>query len=256
MKTLIIEDEKPAAAQLKRLLDRSAHFEGEVLGPIESIREAIEHLQSQRDYDLIFMDIHLVDGPSFEIFQSIEPPAPIVFCTAYDQYALEAFKLNSIDYLLKPIEPEELDRALKKFSKWHQAKSEPSLSADELLRMLTKPPQEKQYKQRFIVKLGDRIISLATNEIAYFYSADKATFVSGLNGKDYPLEQSLDQLEGILDPKRFFRINRKYLISFESIQDMRSYSGSRIKLQLSYSDDPDIMVSRDRTPEFKLWLDR
>lgn len=255
MKTLIIEDEKPAAAQLKRLLDRSAEFEGTIVGPIESIKDAIQHLEEHLDYDLIFMDIHLVDGPSFEIFQSLEPPAPIIFCTAYDQYALEAFKLNSIDYLLKPIEPADLDRALKKFSKWHQSKSQSSLSADVLLSMLAKPQKEKQYKQRFIIKLGDRILSLATTDIAYFYSADKASFVSSLGGKDYPLENSLDQLESILDPKRFFRINRRYLISFESIADMRSYSGSRIKLKLTNCDDPDIMVSRDRTPEFKLWLD-
>jgi DNA-binding LytR/AlgR family response regulator len=255
MKTLIIEDEKPAAQQLMRLLERSTEFNGSIEGPIESIEAAVEHLGNHGDYDLIFMDIHLVDGPSFEIFKSIEPPAPIIFCTAYDQYALEAFKLNSIDYLLKPIEPEELDRALVKFSRLYQ-NSESRLSADAILEMLSGSKETPQYKQRFIIKIGDRILSLASAELAYFYSADKATFGSTVDGKDYPLEYSLDQLEGMLNPEDYFRVNRKYLISHKSIADMRSYSGSRIKLELKHNDDSDLLVSRDKTADFKLWLDR
>jgi len=256
MKTLIIEDEKPAAQQLLRLLERSRVFEGSVEGPLQSINKAREHFQKHSDYDLIFMDIHLVDGASFEIFRDREPPAPLIFCTAYDQYALEAFKLNSIDYLLKPIDPADLDRALQKYKRWHQPGDEQSLSSRQIIDMLSRNTQQPVYKERFILKIGDRIRSLSSNEVAYFYAADKATFVSSLAGKTYPLDYSLDQLEGMLDPGIFFRINRKYIVRLESMVDMRSYSGSRIKLQLIHNADPDILVSRDRTAAFKLWLDR
>jgi len=256
MKTLIIEDEKPAAQQLMRLLERSPNFEGTVDGPLQSVAESIEHLQNNHDYDLIFMDIHLVDGPSFEIFESVSNEIPVVFCTAYDQYALEAFKLNSVDYLLKPIEPEELDRALIKYKQWYRSEEKNGLSADAILAMLKKPADKENYKQRFLVKLGDRIISCETQEIDFFYSAEKATFLQNKEAKSYPLEYSLDQLTDMLDPQQFFRINRKYLVRLRGIEDMRSYSGSRIKLLLRSCEDDDVLVSRDRTTEFKLWLDR
>lgn len=255
MRALIIEDEKPAAQQLIRILNKSEKFEGDIEGPLQSIEDTVAHLKREKDYDLIFMDIHLLDGPSFEIFKQVEPPAPIIFCTAYDQYALEAFKLNSVDYLLKPIDPEDLDRALGKFLKWHKQAQGERLSADAILKMLSGKDESPQFKERFIIKLGDRILSLATDDLGYFYSAEKATFTTTKDGKDYPLEYSLDQLESFLNPKKYFRINRKYLISLESIIEMRSYSGSRIKLQLQHSDDQDILVSRDKTSDFKLWLD-
>ncbi|QNR23105.1 LytR/AlgR family response regulator transcription factor [Croceimicrobium hydrocarbonivorans] len=256
MKILIIEDEKPAARQLERLLQRSEEFEGSIHGPLESIAQTVDHLREHSNYDLILMDIHLADGPSFEIFESVDPSTPIIFCTAYDQYALEAFKLNSIDYLLKPIEPADLDRALQKYKKLHAQRQTPELSAAEILKALQKPKEEsKSYKERFMIKLGDRIISRETREVQFFYSAEKASFLQDQDGRSYPIEYSLDQVEASVPNRDFFRINRKYLIRFEAIREMHSYSGSRIKLHLMHCDDDDILVSRDRTAEFKHWLD-
>ncbi len=256
MKVLIVEDEIPAARQLMRLLERSDLFEGEIEGPLGAISDAVAHLREQDNYDLIFMDIHLSDGPSFDIFKSIDLQVPIVFCTAYDQYALEAFKQNSIDYLLKPVEPEDLDRALEKFNKLHAREASSNFQADLLLQMLEDRKEDKPLKKRFLLKLGDRMLTKDIAEITCFYSADKASFLMDEKGKSYPVEYSLDQLESMTDRKHFFRINRKYLIRLESIEDMRSYSGSRIKLQLRHCDDNDILVSRDRTGEFKHWLDQ
>lgn len=256
MKVLIIEDEIPAARQLERLLSRSNHFDGKVEGPIASISDALDHLKENQDYDLIFMDIHLSDGPSFEIFKAIELKPPIVFCTAYDQYALEAFKQNSIDYLLKPVEPEDLDRALEKYKSLYSKSDSNSISTDTLLKALQKNKEEDGLKKRFLLKLGDRMITKQIDEVNCFFSADKASFLLDENGRSYPLEYSLDQLETMTSRQEFFRINRKYLIRLEAIEDMRSYSGSRIKLKIKGSDDDDILVSRDKTSDFKLWLDQ
>lgn len=258
MKVLIIEDELPAAKQLERLLSRSAHFEGRIEGPIATISEAVELLKEASDYDLIFMDIHLADGPSFEIFKQSDYSGPVVFCTAYDQYALEAFKQNSIDYLLKPLEPEDLDRALLKFHQFGSKEEASGLDTKALLEALQSQSQHNSttFKNRFLVKVGDRMLSIAVDDCLAFYSADKATFLLERNGKSYPLEYSLDQLAERINPKQFFRINRKYLIHLDAISDMRSYSGSRIKLMLKHLKDDDILVSRDKTSEFKHWLDQ
>lgn len=257
MKVLIIEDEAPAARQLMRLLDRSAFFEGEIVGPMATVTEARQHLQAQRDYDLIFMDIHLADGESFEIFEGLDLKVPLVFCTAYDQYALKAFKLNSVDYLLKPIEPAELDQALEKYRSLHPTeKKEQELSAQEILKLL-QPKQEaaESYKERFLLKVGDRMLTRSIEQVLYFYFVDKACFLVDDAGRPYPVEYSLDQLEQMCDPQRFFRINRQYLVSTEGIADMRLYSGSRVKLFLKHSEDADILVSRDKTARFKDWLE-
>lgn len=258
MKILIVEDELPAAKQLERLLNRSSHFEGSIEGPIATISEAVELLKDQADYDLVFMDIHLADGPSFEIFKRSAYSGPIVFCTAYDQYALEAFKQNSIDYLLKPVEPEDLDRALSKFHQLSAKEHGNRLDTQALLEALQTQSKKGQseFKSRFLVKLSDRMLTIAVADCLAFYSADKATFLLDRQGKSYPLEYSLDQLAGSINPKQFFRINRKYLIHLDAIDDMRSYSGSRIKLMIKHLMDNDILVSRDKTAEFKHWLDQ
>ncbi len=257
MRVLLIEDEKPAAKQLIRLLEKSNRFQGEIDGPIASIADSVNHLQKDDAYDLIFMDIHLADGPSFEIFEQLQPKAPIIFCTAYDQYALDAFKLKSIDYLLKPIEPEDLDRALEKYQALYKKEESPAGFSVELLHSILKTTQSpKSYKERFLLRIGDKILTRESKEIVAFHSADKATFLIDLKGKSYPLEYSLGQLEEILDPNDFFRINRQYLIRLSAIQSMHHFSGSRIKVILKNIEDPDILVSRDKTNEFKLWLDR
>lgn len=250
MNILIIEDEKPAAAQLSRLLLRELP-DANILGPLASIRESTAWLAANPKPDLIFLDIHLADGPSFEIFKDAPLSAPIIFCTAFDQYALDAFKLNSIDYLLKPVEPEDLQRALAKYKAQHQ--QEPNISKELILSMLQIP--EKKYKNRFVIKVGERLVAIETENVHFFYSAEKATFLQTDEGKKYVLDESLDKLESLMNPKQFFRISRKYLISYASIKETRSYSSSRYKLILQNSDDDDVLVSRDRTNGFKDWLD-
>lgn len=257
MKVLLIEDEKPAAKQLMRLLEKSESFDGIIEGPLASVEDSVAHLSEHSDYDLIFMDIHLADGPSFEIFESIQPETPIIFCTAYNQYALEAFKLRSIDYLLKPIDPNELDRALEKFNSLYAKKDQnQGLSAEVLQNLLQASQGGQNFKSRFLIRLGDKMITRQTQEIQAFYSADKASFLIDNNGRSYPVEYSLGQLESMLDPQDFFRINRQYLIRLAAIESMHNYSGSRIKIVLQNVEDSDILVSRDKTSEFKLWLDR
>ncbi len=250
MNILIIEDEKPAAAQLTRLILREVP-EANILGPLASIRESTSWFAINPKPDLIFLDIHLADGPSFEIFKNTPLSAPIIFCTAFDQYALDAFKLNSIDYLLKPVEPEDLQRALAKYKAQHR--QEPTISKELLMSMLQAP--EKKHKNRFVVKVGERLIAVETENIHFFYSAEKATFLQTDEGKNYVLDESLDKLEQLMDPKKFFRISRKYLISYASIKEVRSYSSSRYKLVLKNCTDDDVLVSRDRTSGFKDWLD-
>jgi DNA-binding LytR/AlgR family response regulator len=250
MHLLIIEDEKPAAKQLLRLLERELDS-FTVSGPLATISESKAWLANNPAPDLIFLDIHLADGPSFEIFRDQQAlSAPIIFCTAYNQYALEAFKLNSLDYLLKPVEPEELHRALKKFE---AQKPAPNLSQSLLLELLEKP--RNAFKKRFVIKVGDKLQPIETEQIHFFFSESKATFLQHENGRQYPLEQSLDKLEPVLNPKQFFRISRKYLVSYAAIDEVRSYSSSRLKLTLKNCPDTDVLVSRDRTGDFKRWLD-
>jgi len=248
MNFLIIEDEKPAAEQLKRLLRKSA-AEAFIHGPLQSVAEAVEWLEDNPAPDLVFLDIQLADGHSFEIFDKVELKSPVIFCTAYDQYALKAFKLKSIDYLLKPIDPAELGQALHKFREWDS----PAPVNIESLREAMSAPEN--YKSRFVIKVGDKLTVVATSDIDFFFSQSKSSFLQTNSGKQYPIDQSLDQLSDMLSPARFFRINRKYLISIDAIKDVRSYSSSRLKLKLRHCNDEDVLVSRDRTSDFKEWLD-
>ncbi len=252
MNVLIIEDEKPAAEQLMRLLRKelpNAFFHG----PLPSVKVSREWLDQNPAPDLIFLDIQLADGPSFEIFNGLKITAPIIFCTAYDQYALKAFQLNSIDYLLKPVEPEELRRALEKFSHWNATDDHQKYDAQILKQLLES--RENHYKTRFVIKVGDKLNVIEVPEIDFFVSSGKYTFLQTSSGRQYPVEQSLDRLQEILDPSQFHRINRRYIIRFPAIEEVRSYSTSRLKLQLRNCDDNDVMVSRNRTNGFKEWLD-
>ncbi len=250
MNILIVEDEKPAAEQLKRLLKRAVP-EAFVHGPLQSTAECIVWLKENPAPDLIFLDIQLADGHSFEIFDQIKISSPIIFCTAYDQYALRAFKLNSVDYLLKPVDPAELTRALGKYRQWHRNDS-PPLDISSLREALQTP---KEFKSRFVIKVGDKLSMVPTGEIDFFFSESKSTFLQTSAGKQYPLDHSLDQLAEMINPAQFYRINRKYLVNLKSIEDVRSYSSSRLKLQLRHCDDHDVLVSRDRTSDFKSWLE-
>lgn len=253
MTILIIEDEKPAADRLVRLL-KNHYPEAKYVQDIDSIKSAVNWFETHPKPDLFFLDIQLADGLSFEIFKQVEVNSPVIFCTAYDQYAMKAFELNSVDYLLKPIDPEDLEKAIEKFKTRFDKKPEASFDYSKLESLLNTKNQD--FKERFVVKVGDKIKAIPTKEIAFFYSESKATFAQDFNGKSFLIDFSLDQLLDILDPKKFYRLNRKYIASFESIEDMRSYSNSRLKLILKNCKDQDILMSREKVTDFKNWLDQ
>jgi two-component system response regulator LytT len=249
MNVLIIEDEIFAAEKLeKMLLDLDPSIR--ILAKLGSIYESSKWL-SEHTADLIFLDIQLSDGISFSIFEQVSVNAPIIFTTAYDQYAIKAFRLNSISYLLKPIKKSELLESLNKF---HQLKSAFRIDFDSLLAAVQE--KEPEYKKRFMIQIGEKIKKIETTEIAYFYVLDKSIYLKTFEGRSLPLEFALDKLENMLDPSRFFRINRKYLVSLESIANMVAYSRGRVKLELKPPADIEMetIVSIDRSTDFKKWL--
>ena len=254
MTVVIVEDEKMAADRLASLLHKH-NPEIEVLAHIESVKKGIQWFRDQAPPDLVFMDIQLADGLSFEIFEVVEVKAPIIFTTAYDEYALKAFKVNSIDYLLKPIDEDDLEAAFKKLSALrkadHQTPQVQSGQIEELVRMLSQP-----YKSRFIIKVGEHIKSVVVKDIVCFFSREKATFFTTREPRNYLIDYSLEQVEKMLDPQSFFRVSRKYIIALEAIQDIISYSNSRLKVILQQPADDEIIVSRERVGDFKRWLDR
>ena len=251
MNVLIIEDEPLAADQLENLA-RKINKEIRVLNRIDSVRGSVKWFKANPEPDLVFMDIQLADGLSFEILEKVEVKAPIIFTTAYDEYALRAFKTNSIDYLLKPIDHNDLVNAFEKLENLTGSNdrdfNERVSKAIEMMR--------PGYKNRFIIKIGEHIKSVPVDDILYFFSRDKATFIHTLSDRNFPIDYSLDHLNELLDPVRFYRINRRYIVALDSIEDIISYSNSRLRLKLKNSDDMDIIVSRDRVGDFKSWLDR
>ncbi len=253
MKVLIIEDEPQAAKRLESLI-ASLEPQAVILNKIDTVKNAVLWIKSNPAPDLIFMDIQLADGISFQIFEQCEVKSPVIFTTAYDEYALKAFKVNSIDYILKPIDKDEMNAALKKFHSTHRTNQDSKHVLDNIgqaIQMLT-----KKYKTRFVIKVGEHLKSVEVSEILFFFSLEKATFCQTKDGRKNILDFTLDQLEEILDPTRFFRINRKHIVAADSIQDMISYTNSRLKLVLKTSDDNDVIVARERVQEFKDWLDR
>jgi DNA-binding LytR/AlgR family response regulator len=252
MKVLIIEDEPLAAERLGNLV-RELHAEIQLVATLDSVQRSVVWL-SQNTVDLIFMDVQLADGLSFEIFEKIEIKTPVIFTTAYNEYALKAFKVNSIDYILKPIDKEELTAAYKKYQTLTQQPVAPAKMLESIgyaMQMLT-----KKYKERFVIKVGEHLKSLEVKEILFFFSLEKTTFAQTKDGRKHILDFTLDQLDGLLDPTHYFKINRKYIVSMFSIQDMISHTNSRIRLVLKTSDDADVIVARERVQEFKEWLDR
>lgn len=248
MKILIIEDEAAAARRLQKLIHDidPAH---EIIGVLSSIEASIEWFASNPAPELILMDIHLADGASFEIFEKIDITSPVVFATAYDEYALKAFKVNAIDYLLKPIKQAELVKALEKVS----APVRQSNSGDEFIHKLEEAGFIRRSK-RLLVKMGQSIKLIDLDQVAYFYSKDKISFAVLPGNKRFPLDQSLDQIEQMVDPLHFFRINRQFIVKMESIDEMVAYSKSRVKLKLNPPTEEDAIVSKERSPEFKKWL--
>ena len=255
MQVLIIEDEKPAARHLTTLL-RQCDPAIVVIDQIDTVKKAIHRFEHHDAPDLVFMDIQLADGLSFAIFEQTTVTSPIIFTTAYDQYAIQAFKVNSVDYLLKPIGAEELAQAIDKFKQFHRlVPAAPSATAmthiQQAISMLT-----KQYKNRFVVKVGEHIKAISTSEVLYFVSQEKTTYLQTQPGRRFIIDYSLEQVEAMIDPNRFFRISRRYIVSFESIADIITYSSSRLKLVLEHSDDSSVLVSRERVADFRQWLDR
>ena len=249
MKIIIFEDETRAANHLERLLKHIAP-EMEVIARIESVRDGIPLLQSIAAPDLIFSDIQLADGLSFEIFRQVPVQCPIIFTTAYDHYAIEAFQTNGIDYLLKPIEEERLQKSIEKAKHFS-----PGLLLEKLL-SINRPAAEKAFKSRFMVKVGDKIKSVPIEEILVFFSQEKASFILTTDGRTYCIDYALDQLEPMLDPEKYFRINRKYIVSIEACTNILAWTNSRLRLKIDGIDDSEIIVARERVQEFKQWLDR
>ncbi|MBL7857050.1 MAG: response regulator transcription factor [Cyclobacteriaceae bacterium] len=253
MNVLIIEDEPQAAKRLTTVV-KSLEPDAVVLASIDSVRQAVHWLRNHPSPDLIFMDIQLADGISFLIFEQCEVASPVIFTTAYDEYALRAFKVNSIDYILKPVDKDELGLALKKYHTLGKKGNDVGKMMESIgktVQLLT-----RKYKTRFVIRVGEHLRSIEVSDIYFFFSLEKTTFTQTREGRKHILDFTLDQLENLLDPDRFFRINRKYIVAADAIQDMISYTNSRLKLVLKTSDDTEIIVARERVQEFKEWLDR
>ena len=248
MNVVIIEDEKPSA----RLLERKLNAIGvEVNMKLHSVEDSIQWFVNNPEPDLIFLDIQLSDGLSLEIFETVKIVAPVIFTTAYDEYAIQAFKLNSIDYLLKPIDKNELSFAVNKFkSNFQNENKEVNLS--EIKKLISN--NSKEYKKRFTVNVGTSIKIFNTIDIACFYSQDKTSFLLTNSGRSYILDSSLDKIYDTLDPEVFFKVNRKYVLNINEIKDIINYSNSRLKVKLNTPIEDDIIVARDRVKAFKNWL--
>ncbi|MBL7798645.1 MAG: response regulator transcription factor [Saprospiraceae bacterium] len=250
MKVLIIEDENAAARRLEKLLGELAP-EAMVLDRLDSVEAAVLWLQNNPQPDLMLLDIHLADGSSFEIFDHVPVSCPVIFTTAYDEYALRAFKVNAVDYLLKPIKPNEMAAALEKTRRLSNTVA-PDYAP--LLDMLRKQ-EGSRYLRRMLIRFSNSIKLVDMSDAAYFYTKDKITFlVSRSTGKRFPVDYPLDKLEGMLDPGVFFRINRQFIINVEAIKEMHPYSKSRVKVVLEPGTDQDTIVSTERSAEFKRWL--
>ncbi|WP_158973572.1 LytTR family DNA-binding domain-containing protein [Cellulophaga sp. L1A9] len=251
MKTIIIEDEKPSARRLNRLLE-DLGVEVSVL--LHSVEEAINWFHNNEHPDLIFLDIQLSDGLSFEIFEAVEVKSAIIFTTAFDEYALQAFKLNSIDYLLKPIDDEDLEIAVKKYRSLAPKKEKLTLDFEDIKKLLVNPI-EREFKKRFTTKVGQHLKIINADEVECFYSENKGTYAATTEGRNYLLETTLDNLEEDLDPKIFFRVSRKFYVNVNCIKDIVSYTNSRLQIKLIKFNEQEIIVSRERVRDFKLWLE-
>lgn len=250
MKVLIIEDERPASQKLIRLLEQiDAHIE--ILGVLRSVEQAINWFAENLAPELIFMDIQLEDGISFEIFEACEIKTPVIFTTAYDEYTLKAFKVNSVDYLLKPIALYELEKAISKFNTLHKQKTD-FAKLESIIRDL-----QPKNKERFLIKIGEHYKSVPVSAISCFYSLEKNTFILTDTGKNYPIDYSLDKIEQMTDPRLYFRVNRNFIVNFYAIRDITAFSSSRLKINLTNrAETEEIIVSRERVSDFKDWMDR
>lgn len=253
MKYIVIEDELLTANRLVAMM-QELEPDAQHLATLESVSAAVAWIKNNPTPHLAFFDIQLADGLSFEIFEQVETPFPVIFTTAYNEYAIKAFKVNSIDYLLKPLNSVDLKKALAKFSSGFYAKEGVGIDNQSVAKVLSL--LSNSYKTRFLVKVGEHIRMVAVDDIAMIFSSDKSTFIRTKNGRDYGIDYSLDQLDGLINPATFFRVSRKFIVSIDAIADIITYSGSRLKLKLVVETDDDVLVSREKVAEFKNWLDR
>ncbi|HMU11489.1 MAG TPA: LytTR family DNA-binding domain-containing protein [Ferruginibacter sp.] len=253
MKILIIEDEELAVKKLHKMLI-SIDKDIEVIANLDSIESSVEWLENNETPDLIMMDIELLDGQSFEIFNRVKVMSPVIFTTSYDEYALKAFKVNSVDYLLKPIQKEDLTAALDKYKKMFVAAAPPPINMDMLVKELQQKLQPKEFRKRFLVKNVQKLVSVETDEIAYFYSDGRLNFFKTYDNKKYVVDYTMDEMEDMLDPEKYFRISRSFYVSIASVDQINDYFGNRLILTLKPVVDKEALVSREKVTEFKKWL--
>lgn len=246
MKVLIIEDEMPAFTRLSKLI-RETMPVAEIVGQIDSVAAAVNWFSLHPNPDVIFMDIHLADGSAFDLLQVVKLDCPIIFTTAFDEYAIDAFKVSSIDYLLKPVKREDLQKSFLKLKQFRTI-----FQGDHTVHKMA--VEKPEYRKRFIIRFGEHIKTLNVEEIAYFFSENRATFARNHEGRSLPVDYNLDALEGMLDPAKFFRINRQYLISLEAIAEMKTYSKARVIVTLKPAAAEQPVVSSERSAYFKQWL--
>ena len=254
MRVLIIEDEALAAEKLTNTL-LSVAADAQVLAVLNSVDSAIDWLQNNEEPDVILSDIHLADGICFNIYAQVKLSCPIIFTTAYEKYAIQAFEVNSIDYLLKPVQADRLSAALDKYRSLSQNKEEDrSELFEEFKTMLAK--SNKEYKSRFLCKIGNKIKSIPTQKIRYFYSKDKMTFIVDSDSSRLPVNNTLDEIDQMLDPGLFFRVNRQFVVHYDAISEIHPYFKGRLKIKLNPSVEDEIVISAERSPLFKSWLDQ
>ncbi len=247
MKILIVEDETVAYENLITII-AEIELDIEIVGNTESISQTINWLQTHPAPDLILMDIHLSDGSAFSIFDSIQVETAIIFTTAYDEYAIEAFKVNSVDYLLKPIKTDELTRALRKFSKWTRTE------VVEYLTRMTQVNPSPRYKDRLLIPVRDKLIPIALKDVACFYTSEKNTKICMKDGSSYPYIKTLEQISINLNPTEFFRANKQFLIARDSVQNITIWFDNRLLINLCIDTPERIYISKNKASEFKTWI--
>ncbi len=250
MKILIIEDEEQAYKRLQKLI-KEVIPSADIAGIVVSVQSAVAWFNKNPMPELVFMDINLADGSSFEIFKSVNISCPIIFTTAYGEYAVQAFKVNSIDYLLKPVDRNDIEKAIEKMMTLRN-NSAPLINYAELIRNMV--PVQPSFRERFVIKLGDNLKSVPIEDVAYFFTENKANYLCTREGKKWPIDFNLDQVAEMLNPKKFFRINRQFIISMGAIEEMKSYTRARVIIKLQPPSHLDTIVSVERAGDFRLWL--
>lgn len=251
IKTLLVEDEEPAAIRLKKMLNQVAD-DIELLDWVDSVEGAIKYLENNDAPDLLMLDIQLADGLSFDIFKKVTVDSFVIFTTAYDEYAIKAFELNSIDYLLKPINKDKLERSLDKFRKLSTPTNH--VSINDLIQTIE--AKSGNYKKRFLINMGSKIKSVETKDVAFFYVMEKGTYLCTFQGKNYPVDFSLDKIEQLINPELFYRISRQAIVNYNAIEKINIFSKSRLKLETNPKSELELLVSANKSHDFRLWLDR